>query len=172
MAWLNEHTGILKKYIYFNIYTMSYRIKQQGDPVYNIFFLERGKDVVDGIVMAWNFETLMEDDSVRVYSRDGKNHEFDIGDYDLMIETVDKIDFNRHRKGFDRPFTVFKIESVDYKSEFDEGAMTPNGRRSSTETLTVSFAKHWQDCAINDTHEMEALISGIRRDISLERLGI
>jgi hypothetical protein len=155
---------------------MAYKIKQQDDPIYNIFFLERGKGVVDGIVLADNFETLKESDGVRVYSRDGKSYEFKIGDFDLMIETVDKIDFNRHKKGFDRPFTIFKIESVDYNHTFDEVKeafrIGPIGRRDSTDTLTVKFVKCWPDCTIKDTHEMEALISGIRRDISLEKLGI
>jgi hypothetical protein len=150
----------------------AYKIKKDGDKYYTIFFLERAKSVSEGIVTAGEFDDLKETAGLPWntldYSRNGKGQDFKKGDYDLMIESVGEIDYNSsYRKEFEKPFTVFQVESFKFKHRFDDPGLI-----SSTDYLTVKFEKSWTDCKIKDGQQLEALIAGIRRDISLRKLGI
>jgi hypothetical protein len=149
----------------------AYKIKQQGDKFYSIFFLERGKSITEGIVTGGDFDDLKETEGLPwntlVYSRNGKGQDFNKGDYDLMIESVGEIDFHSYRKEFEKSFTVFQVENFKFKHKFEDPGLI-----SSTDYLTVKFEKSWPDCNIKDGQQLEALIAGIRRDISLRKLGI
>jgi len=149
----------------------AYKIKKEGDKFYSIFFLERGKSATDGIVTGGDFEDLKETAGLPwntlVYSKNGNGLDFKKGDYDLMIESIGEIDYNSYRKEFEKSFTVFQVENYKFKHRFDDPGLI-----SSTDYLTVKFEKSWPDCNIKDGQQLEALISGIRRDISLRKLGI
>ena len=149
----------------------AYKIKQQGDKYYTLFFLERGKPVFEGIAAAGDYDHLKESEGIPwntlVYSRNGKKEDFNKGDYDLLIESVGEIDFDSYRKEFEKSFTVFQVENYKFKHKFEDPGLI-----SSTEYLTVNFEKSWPECNIKDGQQLEALISGIRRDISLRKLGI
>lgn len=146
----------------------AYKIKKDGDPLYSLFFLEKEKSLSDGIVFVKDFDTKTESDGSFVYTRNGRDSDsLKKIDCDLMIETVDKIDFHSYRKDFDRPFTVFQIERYEFKHVFDDPGLI-----SSTDRLTVKYLRSWPDCKIKDAQEMDALITGIRREISLGKLGI
>jgi hypothetical protein len=150
----------------------AYKIKKEGDKYYSIFFLERGKSATEGIVMAGDFEDLQETEGLPwntlVYSRDGKKEEFKKGDYDLMIESVGEIDYLSYKKDLNlKSFTVFQVESYKFKHRFDDPGLI-----SSTDYLTIKFEMAWPDCNIKDGRDFESLIAGIRRDISLRKLGI
>jgi len=149
----------------------AYKIKKEGDKYYTIFFLERGKSPMEGIVMVGDFEDLKETEGLPwntlVYSRNGKGQDFKKGDYDLMIESIGEIDYNSYRKDFEKSFTVFQVESYKFKHRFDDPGLI-----SSTDYLTIKFERSWPDCNIKDGRDFEALIAGIRRDISLKKLGI
>ena len=154
----------------------AYKIKKEGDKYYTLFFLERGKSATEGIVMCGDFEDLKETEGLpwntlvysrEVYSRDGKDQDFKKGDYDLMIESIGEIDYNSYRKDFEKSFTVFQVENYKFKHKFDDPGLI-----SSTDYLTIKFEKFWSDCNIKDGCDFEALIAGIRRDISLRKLGI
>jgi len=152
----------------------AYKIKKEGDKYYTIFFLERGKSAMEGIVMGGDFDDLKETEGLPwntlVYSRNGKQ-DFKKGDYDLMIESVGEIDYNSYIKEFEKSFTVFQVESHKFVHKFDDpGLIRFIG--GSTDYLTVKFEKSWPDCKIKDGKDLEALIAGIRRDISLRKLGI
>jgi len=149
----------------------AYKIKKEGDKYYTIFFLQRGKSPMEGIVMGGDFEDLKETEGLPwntlAYSRNGKGQDFKKGDYDLMIESIGEIDYNSYRKDFEKSFTVFQVESYKFKHRFDDPGLI-----SSTDYLTVKFERSWPECNINNGQELDALISGIRRDISLRKLGI
>lgn len=149
----------------------AYKIKKEGDKYYTLFFLERGKSATEGIVMCGDFEDLKETAGLPwntlVYSRNGKGQDFKKGDYDLMIESIGEIDYNSYRKDFEKSFTVFQVESYKFKHRFDDPGLI-----SSTDYLTIKFEMAWPDCNIKDGRDFEALIAGIRRDISLRKLGI
>jgi hypothetical protein len=149
----------------------AYKIRKEGDKYYTLFFLERGNPVVDGIVTGGDFDDLKETEGLPwntlVYSRNGKGQDFKKGDYDLMIESIGEIDYNSYKKEFAKSFTVFQVESYKFKHRFDDPGLI-----SSTDYLTVKFEKSWPDCNIKDGRDFEALIAGIRRDISLKKLGI
>jgi len=149
----------------------AYKIKQQGDKYYTLFFLERGKPVFEGIVAVGDYDFLNASEGLPwntlVYSRNGKKEDFNKGDYDLLIESVGEIDFHSYRKEFEKSFTVFQVEKYKFKAKFEDPGLI-----SSTDYLTVKFEKSWPDCNIKDGQQLEALISGIRRDISLRKLGI
>lgn len=149
----------------------AYKIKKEGDKYYTLFFLERGKSVSDGIVSVGDFDDLKKSEGIPwntlVYSRNGKGEDFNKGDYDLMIESVGEIDYNSYRKEFEKSFTVFQVENYKFKHKFEDPSLI-----SSTDYLTVKFEKSWPDCNIKDGQQLEALIAGIRRDISLRKLGI
>jgi hypothetical protein len=150
----------------------AYKIKKEGDKYYSIFFFERGKSATEGIVMAGDFEDLQETEGLPwntlVYSRDGKKEEFKKGDYDLMIESVGEIDYLSYKKDLNlKSFTVFQVESYKFKHRFDDPGLI-----SSTDYLTIKFEMAWTDCNIKDGRDFESLIAGIRRDISLRKLGI
>jgi hypothetical protein len=149
----------------------AYKIKQQGDKYYTLFFLERGKPVFEGITAVGDFDDLKETEGLPwntlVYSRNGKKEDFNKGDYDLLIESVGEIDFDSYRKEFEKSFTVFQVENYKFKHKFEDPGLI-----SSTDYLTVKFEKSWPECNIKDGQQLEALISGIRRDISLRKLGI
>lgn len=149
----------------------AYKIKKEGDKYYTIFFLERGKSATEGIVMCGDFDDLKETEGLPwntlVYSRNGKDQDFKKGDYDLMIESIGEIDYNSYNKEFAKSFTVFQVESHKFVHKFEDPGLI-----ISTDYLTVKFEKSWQNCSINDGQGFEALIAGIRRDISLRKLGI
>ena len=149
----------------------AYKIKQQGDKYYALFFLERGKPVFEGIVAVGDYDFLNASEGLPwntlVYSRNGKKEDFNKGDYDLLIESVGEIDFHSYKKEFEKSFTVFQVEKYKFKAKFEDPGLI-----SSTDYLTVNFDKSWPDCNIKDGQQLEALISGIRRDISLRKLGI
>jgi len=149
----------------------AYKIKQQGDKYYTLFFLERGKPVFEGIVAVGDYDFLNASGGLPwntlVYSRNGKKEDFNKGDYDLLIESVGEIDFDSYRKEFEKSFTVFQVENYKFKHKFEDPGLI-----SSTDYLTVKFEKSWPECNIKDGQQLEALISGIRRDISLRKLGI
>jgi len=149
----------------------AYKIKQQGDKYYTLFFLERGKPVFEGIVAVGDYDFLNASEGLPwntlVYSRNGKKEDFNKGDYDLLIESVGEIDFHSYRKEFEKSFTVFQVEKYKFKAKFEDPGLI-----SSTDYLTVNFDKSWPDCNIKDGQQLEALIAGIRRDIFLRKLGI
>jgi hypothetical protein len=149
----------------------AYKIKKEGDKYYSIFFLERGKSAMKGIMMAGDFDELKETTGIPfntlVYSRNGKGEDFKKGDYDLMIESIGEIDYHSYMKDFEKSFTVFQVENYKFKHKFDDPGLI-----SSTDYLTIKFEKFWSDCNIKDGRDFEALIAGIRRDISLRKLGI
>jgi hypothetical protein len=147
------------------------KIRKEGDKYYTIFFLERGKSAMKGIVMGGDYDELKETAGIPfntlVYSRNGKGEDFKKGDYDLMIESIGEIDYHSYMKDFEKSFTVFQVESQKFVHKFDDPGLI-----ISTDYLTVKFEKSWPNCSINNSQELEALISGIRRDISLRKLGI
>jgi hypothetical protein len=149
----------------------TFKIKQEGDKYYTIFFLERGKPFSEGVTTGGDFDELKETSGLPwntlVYSRDGKGWDFKKGDYDLMIESVGEIDYTSHRMEFTKSFTVFKVEKYNFKHRYNDPNLI-----SSTDYLTVKFEMFWSDCKIKDGKDLESLIKGIRRDISLRKLGI
>jgi len=150
-----------------------YRIKKQGDLYYNIFLIEKGKSVLGGMSSIGVFDDLYESDGdpykKLVYSRDGKNDELNGKkiDYDLMIESVSEIDLTSYKKNFKTSFTVFQIENYEFKHKFDDPGLI-----TSTDYLTVNFINSWPDCKINSTFDIDSLITKIRREITLDNLGI
>lgn len=149
----------------------AHKIRQQGDKYYSLFFLERGKGVSDGIMAAGDFEDLKLGEGKLVYTRNGggaRSAEFKKGDYDLMIESIGEIDLSSFRKNFDTgSFSVYQVGSVAFRHRFDDPGLI-----SSTDYLTVAISNRWPECRIRTTQEMQSLIAGIRREISLGKLGI
>ena len=137
-----------------------------------LFFLERGKRVEDGILSAGTFYALEYGEGNLT---DGERHyvgtfpKYDFGKvvsgkftssfnesdwqrrYDLMIEA----DGNS--------FAIFQLDSV---------RVVPDPSDASDCNISIKFAKSWPDCSRKGAKEIEALICGIRREISLSGLGI
>ena len=154
-----------------------FKIKQDGDPVYNIFLIERGKKVSEGVTYTHSFEQSEEIEGSMTYTRMGEGGDFELPeDCDLMIETIEHIDFGsiKYGKKASKSFTVFQISGFSHNLERkDDGFMNMQRyRRRCKETLSFEIVKSWPGCTIKDTEEMEALISGIRREITLGKLGI
>ena len=126
-----------------------------------LFFLERGKRVEDGIFSAGTFYALEDGegnltDGERHYVGSGKfTRSFNESDwqrcYDLMIEADGK------------SFTIFQLDSV---------RVVPDPSGASDCNISIKFARSWPDCSRKGAKEIEALICGIRREISLSGLGI
>jgi len=155
-----------------------FKIKQDGDPVYNIFLIERGKKVSEGVTYTHSFEQSEKIEGSMIYTRSTESSDFEVPeDCDLMIETIDHIDFGSMKCGkkASKSFTVFQILGFSHNLEkkFGEGFMhMQRYKRRYMETLSFQIVKSWTGCTIKDTEEMEALISGIRREITLGKLGI
>lgn len=161
-----------------------FKIKQDGDPVYNIFLIERGKKVSEGVSYTHSFEQSEEawcNHMVSMtYTRMGEGGDFELPeDCDLMIETIEHIDLGsmKCRKKASKSFTVFQISgfshNIERKDFGDDGFMNlQRYKRRCMETLSFEIVKSWPGCTIKDAEEMEALISGIRREIALGKLGI
>lgn len=157
-----------------------FNIKQDGDPVYNIFLIERGKKVSEGVSYTHSFEQSEEIEGSMTYTRMGEGDDFELPeDCDLMIETIEHIDFGSIKCGkkASKSFTVFQISgfthNIERKDFGDDGFMDMQRyKRRCMETLSFQIVKSWPGCTIKDAEEMEALISGIRREIALEKLGI
>ena len=132
-----------------------------------LFFLERGKRVEDGILSAGTFYALEDGegnltDGERHYVGSGKSilshvalRSFDESDwlrcYDLIIEADGK------------SFTIFQLDGV---------RVVPDPSGGSDCGISIKFASSWPDCSRKGAKEIEALICGIRREISLSDLGI
>lgn len=150
-------------------------IKREGDKYYMLFFLERGKPVLEGIVTGGDFDDLEETEGLPwntlVYTRNGNGLDFKRGDYDLMIETIGKYDYNSYKNyNFSaNTFKIYQIEKLNLKTKYNDPRYPI---LTSTDYLTVKFEKSWPDCKIKGGNEFEALITGIRRDISLRKLSI
>ena len=156
-----------------------FNIKQDGDPVYNIFLIERGKKVSEGVSYTHSFEQSEEIEGSMIYKRINDSSDFEVPeDCDLMIETIDHIDFGSMKCGkkASKSFTVFQISGFSHnleKKDFGEGFMNMQRyKKRYKETLSFQIVKSWPGCTIKDTEEMEALIAGIRREIMLGKLGI
>jgi|GEM_PF-5348774 len=149
-----------------------FKIKKDGDPIYEIFLLERGKKAEDGVKYLNSFDDFEEKEGgVRIYRRNGRDYDSNIkGDYDLMIESVGAAEFNSIRFGKEsapKSFTIFQIESVKLSHKYNDPKLI-----SSTDILKVKTGRSWPDRSIKDADGFEALIAGIRREISLGKLGI
>lgn len=149
-----------------------FKIKKDGDPIYEIFLLERGKKAEDGVKYLNSFDDFEEkEEGIRIYRRNGRDYDSRIkGDYDLMIESVGVADFNSIRFGKEsalKSFTIFQIEIVKLSHKYNDPKLI-----SSTDILKVKTGRFWTDCLIKDAAAFEALIAGIRREISLGKLGI
>ena len=149
-----------------------FKIKKDGDPIYEIFLLERGKKAEDGVKYLNPFDEFEEkEDGVRIYRRNGRNNDSNVkSDYDLMIESVGVADLSSMRFSKEstfKSFTIFQIESVKLSHKYEDPRLI-----SSTDILKVKTGRSWTDCLIKDAAAFEALIAGIRREISLGKLGI
>ena len=148
-----------------------FKIKKDGDPIYEIFLLERGKKAEEGVKYLNSFDDFEEKEGgVRIYRRNGRDFDSGVkGDYDLMIESVGEADLSSIRFGKESPksFTIFQIESVKLSHKYEDPRLI-----SSTDILKTKTVRSWSDCSIKDAEGFEALIAGIRREISLGKLGI
>ena len=152
-----------------------FKIKKDGDPIYEIFLLERGKKAKDGVKYLNSFDDFEEkEDGIRIYKRNGRNNDSSVkGDYDLMIESIGAADFTSMRFSKEstfKSFTIFQIESVKLSHKYEDPRLI-----SSTDILKVKIVKtlcSWPDCSIKDAEGFEALIAGIRREITLGSIGI
>lgn len=152
-----------------------FKIKKDGDPIYEIFLLERGKKAKDGVKYLNSFDDFEEKEGgIRIYRRNGRDNDSSVkGDYDLMIESIGAADFTSMRFSKEstfKSFTIFQIESVKLSHKYEDPRLI-----SSTDILkvkTVKTLRSWPDCSIKDAEGFEALIAGIRREISLGKLGI
>lgn len=149
-----------------------FKIKKDGDPIYELYLLERGKKAKDGVKYLRSFDDFEEKEGgIRIYKRNGRNNDSSVkGDYDLMIESIGVADFTSMRFSKEstfKSFTIFQIESVKLSHKYDDPRLV-----SSTDILKVKTGRSWPDCSIKDADGFEALIAGIRREISLGKLGI
>lgn len=152
-----------------------FKIKKDGDPIYEIFLLERGKKAKDGVKYLNSFDDFEEKEGgIRIYRRNGRDFDSSVkGDYDLMIESIGATDFTSMRFSKEstfKSFTIYQIESVKLSHKYEDPRLI-----SSTDILkvkTVKTLRSWPDCSIKDAEGFEALIAGIRREISLGKLGI
>lgn len=149
-----------------------FKIKKDGDPIYELYLLERGKKAKDGVKYLNSFDDFEEkEEGIRIYKRNGRKNDSSVkGDYDLMIESIGAVDWcnsNFRKESAFKSFTIFQIESVKLSHKYDDPRLV-----SSTDILKVKTGRSWSDCSIKDAEGFEALIAGIRREISLGKLGI
>ena len=147
-----------------------FKIKKDGDPIYELYLLERGKKAKDGVKYLSSFDDFEEKDGFLIYKRTGRNKDSIKGDYDLMIESIGVTDFSSMRFSKEstfKSFTIYQIESVKLSNKYEDPRLI-----TSTDILKVKAGRSWLDCSIKDAEGFEALISGIRREISLGKLGI
>ena len=147
-----------------------FKIKKDGDPIYELYLLERGKKAKDGVKYLSSFDDFEEKDGFLIYKRTGRNKDSIKGDYDLMIESIGVTDFSSIKFGKEstfKSFTIFQVESVKLSHKYEDPRLI-----TSTDILKVKTGRSWLDCSIKDAEGFEALISGIRREISLGKLGI
>ena len=149
-----------------------FKIKKDGDPIYELYLLERGKKAKDGVKYLSSFDDFEEKEGgIRIYRRNGRNNDSSVkGDYDLMIESIGVTDFSSMRFSKEskfKSFTIYQIESVKLSHKYEDPRLI-----ASTDILKVKTGRSWLDCSIKDAEGFEALISGIRREISLGKLGI
>ena len=147
-----------------------FKIKKEGDPIYELYLLERGKKAKDGVKYLSSFDDFEEKDGFLIYKRTGRNKDSIKGDYDLMIESIGVTDFSSMRFSKEstfKSFTIYQIESVKLSNKYEDPRLI-----TSTDILKVKAGRSWLDCSIKDAEGFEALISGIRREISLGKLGI
>ena len=155
-----------------------FKIKKDGDPIYELYLLERGKKAKDGVKYLSSFDDFEEKDGFRIYKRTGRNKDSIKGDYDLMIESIGVTDFSSMRFSKEstfKSFTIYQIESVKLSHKYED-YHTPSTLNpkiiSSTDILKVKTGRSWTDCSIKDADGFEALIAGIRREIALGSIGI
>ena len=87
-----------------------------------------------------------------------------------MIESIGVTDFSSIKFGKEstfKSFTIYQIESVKLSNKYEDPRLI-----TSTDILKVKAGRSWLDCSIKDADGFEALIAGIRREISLGKLGI
>lgn len=151
-----------------------FKIKKDGDPIYELYLIERGKKAIDGVKYLNSFDGFEEKEGgVRIYRRNGRERDCDIkGDYDLMIEAIGAADFSSIRFGKDKDksfnsFTVYQIESVRLFHKYEDPRLI-----SQTDILKAKAIRSWPGCSIKDGEGFEALIAGIRREIALGSIGI
>jgi len=156
-----------------------FKIKKDGDPVYELYLIESGKKAKDGVKYLSSFDDFEEKEGgIRIYKRNGRNNDSIVkGDYDLMIESIGVADFSsikfskesKFKSWFEprREVTIFQIESVKLSHKYEDPRLI-----ASTDILKVKTGSSWTDLSIKDADGFEALISGIRREISLGKLGI
>ena len=146
----------------------NFKIKKDGDPIYEIYLLERGKRIMDGVKYLHSFDEFEESDGFMIFNREGKYTKSSIDvDYDLMLVSIGKVDLSsiKYEKTF-KSFTVYQIESINLKHKYDDTLI------SLRDTLKVKVSNSWPDCTIKDGPGLDALINGIRREISLGKIGI
>jgi hypothetical protein len=149
-----------------------FKIKKDGDPIYELYLLERGKKAKDGVKYLNSFDDFEEKEGgIRIYKRNGRNNDSSVkDDYDLMIESIGVTDFSSikfTKESTFKSFTIFQIESVKLSHKYEDPRLI-----ASTDILKVKTGRSWTDCSIKDADGFEALIAGIRREISLGKLGI
>lgn len=148
-----------------------FKIKKDGDPIYELYLLERGKKAKDGVKYLNSFDDFEEKEGIRIYRRNGRNNDSSVkGDYDLMIESVGVADFSSikfSKESTFKSFTIYQIESVKLSHKYEDPRLI-----SSTDILKVKTGRSWSDCSIKDAEGFEALIAGIRREIALGSIGI
>jgi hypothetical protein len=149
-----------------------FKIKKDGDPVYELYLIESGKKAKDGVKYLSSFDDFEEKEGgIRIYKRNGRNNDSIVkGDYDLMIESIGVADFSSikfSKESKFKSFTIFQIESVKLSHKYEDPRLI-----ASTDILKVKTGSSWTDLSIKDADGFEALISGIRREISLGKLGI
>ena len=147
-----------------------FKIKKDGDPIYELYLLERGKKAKDGVKYLSSFDDFEEKDGFLIYKRTGRNKDSIKGDYDLMIESIGVTDFSSIKFGKEstfKSFTIYQIESVKLSNKYEDPRLI-----TSTDILKVKAGRSWLDCSIKDADGFEALIAGIRREIALGSIGI
>ena len=147
-----------------------FKIKKDGDPIYELYLIESGKKAKDGVKYLSSFDDFEEKDGFLIYKRTGRNKDSIKGDYDLMIESIGVTDFSSIKFGKEstfKSFTIYQIESVKLSNKYEDPRLI-----TSTDILKVKAGRSWLDCSIKDADGFEALIAGIRREISLGKLGI
>lgn len=150
-----------------------FKIKKDGDPIYEIYLIERGKKAIDGVKYLRSFDEFEESEGFLFYRRNGRDSDLEIkGDYDLMIEAIGAADFSSIRFGKDKDksfnsFTVYQIESVRLFHKYEDPRLV-----SQTDILKAKAIRSWPGCSIKDGEGFEALMAGIRREIALGSIGI
>ena len=148
-----------------------FKIRKDGDPIYEIYLIERGKKAIDGVKYLRSFDELEESEGFLFYRRNGRDSDLEIkGDYDLMIESVGEADYSSIRfvkERLAKPFTVYQIEAAKLARRYEDPRLV-----RSTDTFKVKAIRSWLGCTIKDAEGLEALIAGIRREIALGSIGI